>query len=82
MLSLNEVSVSDQAQIEMLIEKIGDVLDGHDNAIVVPALISSLAICTLVAVPPYARNTALKFIFKSMREMVEQGTDSEKMRMQ
>jgi len=74
--------MKEQAEIEMLIENIGSVLDGHDNAIVVPALISSLAICTLVSVPPDSRSTALKFIFRSLREMVKQGADSERMRMQ
>lgn len=74
--------MTDQEKIETLIEEIGVVLDGHDNAIVVPALISSIVICTLVSVPSQHRNTALKFIFKTMREMVKQGTESEKMSMQ
>ena len=74
--------MNEQAEIEMLIEKIGAVLDGHDNAIVVPALISSIVICTLVSVPPELRNTALKFIFKTMREMVKHGADNERVTMQ
>ena len=74
--------MSDIKKIEELIEKIGSVLDGHDNAIVVPALISSIAICTLVSVPQEQHNTALKFIFKTMREMMKSGVRAEKMSMQ
>jgi len=68
--------------VEELVDKIGAVLDGQENAIAVHALITSLAVLLLMSVSPSSRNTALVFIVKTLREMVKNGTNAEKARLQ
>jgi len=72
----------DQKTINKLIDDIGGLLDGHENAIATHALMASLAIMVMMNAPPDRRNKALVYIFKSIRTMVRDGSNAERMRIQ
>ena len=69
-------------EVTQLIDGIGKLLDGKDNAVAIHALMTSLVIMILMGAPPDKRNKALVFIVKNMRDMVRDGTNAERMRMQ
>lgn len=69
-------------EVAQLIDDIGKLLDGKDNSVAVHALMTSLVIMILMGAPPDKRNKALVFIVKTMRDMVRDGTNAERMRMQ
>jgi len=69
-------------EVTQLIEDIGNLLDGKENAVAIHALMTSLVIMILMGAPPDKRNKALVFIVKNMRDMVRDGTNAERMRMQ
>ena len=69
-------------EVTQLIDDIGKLLDGKDNVVAVHALMTSLAIMILMGAPPDKRNKALVFIVKTMRDMVRDGTNAERMRLQ
>ena len=72
----------DQKTINKLIDDIGGLLDGHENAIAAPALMTSLVIMIMMNTLPNERNKALVYIFKSIRTMVRDGSNVEQMRLQ
>jgi hypothetical protein len=74
--------MNDDPVLEKLIEDIGTLLDGHESAMAVHALMSSIAVMLLMSVPPDKRNKALVFIVKTLRDMVKSGTNAERMTMQ
>ena len=67
-----------EAVLEKLIDDIGKLLDGHENATAIQALMSTMVVCTLMSVPPNGRDNAMKYIFKTMREMMRKGTNNER----
>jgi len=70
--------MNDENIVMGLVDKIGKVLDGHENAHAVQALISSLALMILMSISPDERNRAMVFIFKTLRELVKRGTKKER----
>ena len=72
----------DQKTINKLIDDIGGLLDGHENAIAAHALMTSLVIMIMMNTLPNERNKALVYIFKSIRTMVRDGSNVEQMRQQ
>jgi hypothetical protein len=74
--------MKDDPVLQKLVEDIGGLLDGHNNATAVHALISCLAVMLIMSAPPDKRNKALVFIIKTLRDMVKSGTNAERITMQ
>lgn len=81
MLSSNK-PMTDDERINQMVDDIAKVLDGSENALAVQALMTSLVIIILMGAPPNTRDAALRFVFKTMREMIKMGTKSERTYMQ